>query len=445
MKRILLMLIIVMLWGCGSSVVEVIEEPEMIPPQVVTPEPEAEEPVVMEPVENLPETEPVAEEPEDEEKIVEEVLRPVYAPYDVCQVPHDNRLRNDYWEMVMGFPRPANRLPNDRNIKAKVIFVEFPEYPASRTIDQLNTFFENRYVKLINDYIGAMSYGQVQHEFYYHDEVIMAELPRTSGPLPVGEDYISEFIRKTLPLADAQIDFSPYDYVIFHVDPTLPLGVANFAWANMARPDRGYVTEEKTFFNMNAWSGETVRFGHEWVGLHEILHLYGLADYYSRLEGVWLGHAHVGTFDIMSHALGANKELLLWTRWFIGWVTPEDIDCLDARDGLDTTEHELNWTMAKDGTKGVIIRVSEFELILIERKDANPYCLDCRGGLIVSRYASSIPAMYGPLQIIRPEGSTHPDYIDAFLHHGDVLDVLGVRIEVLEQHPANSLIRVSNT
>jgi M6 family metalloprotease-like protein len=365
--------------------------------------------------------------------------------YEICQVPHDNRLRNDYWEMIMGFPRPPRRLPHDRNIKAKIIFVEFPNYPATQTIEELNEFFENRYVQLTNDYIGAMSYGRVQHEFYYHDQIILTELPRRSGPLPIGEDYVSEFVRNTLSIVDEQIDFSPYDYVIFHTDPSLPLNVANFAWANMARENRGYITETNVFYNMNAWSGETVRPGHEWVGVHEIMHLYGLPDYYSRPENVWRGDEWVGNFDIMSNALGANKELLLWSRWYIGWVTPNDIDCLDARGGLETTEHVLSPTMGDEGTKGVIIRVSQFELILIERKDANPYCMDCRGGLIVTTYSSSIPAVYGQLKIVRPEGSTHPNFIDAFLTQGDAMNVSGVRIEVLEQTPSHSIIRISNS
>ena len=367
------------------------------------------------------------------------------SPIEICRVPHDNRLRNDYWEMVMGFPRPANRLPNDRNIKAKVIFVEFPEHKASRSIEQLNTFFENRYVKIVNDYIGAMSYGRVQHEFYYHDEIIMAELPRTSGPLPIGEDYVSEFIRKTLPLADEQIDFSPYDYVIFHVDPTLPLSVANFAWANMTRPNRGYVTEEKTFFNMNAWSGEIVRPGHEWVGVHEIMHLYGLVDYYSRPENVWRGHEWIGNFDLMGNAMAPNIELLLWSRWFIGWVTPDDVDCIDGRTTFESTEHILGSTMGVDGTKGVIIRISEFELILIERKDKNEYCQTCDGGLIISRYNASMASMYGPLRVVRPDGSVDPDFEDAFIYKGDFIEVAGIRIDVLDEGNKETIIQISST
>ena len=364
---------------------------------------------------------------------------------DICRVPHDNRLRNDYYEVNMGFPRSSNRLPHDRNINAIVIFVEFPEYRASRSIEELNEFFEDRYVKMTNDFIGAMSYGLVQHEFYYHDEIIMTELPRTSGPLAVGEDYVSEFVRYTLTLADPRIDFTPYDYVIIHVDPTLPLSVANFAWANTPRPEQGYVTEEKTFLNVNAWSAEMVRPNHEWVGVHEIIHLYGLVDYYSRPENVWRGHEWVGNFDLMSNATAPNIELLLWSRWFIGWVTPDDVDCIDGRTTIEPSEHILNSTMGLDGTKGVIIRISEFEVILIERKDNNEYCRTCDGGLIVSRYNASISSMYGPLRIVRPDGSVDRDFEDAFIRKGDFIEVAGIRIDVLEEGNKETLIQISTT
>lgn len=365
--------------------------------------------------------------------VIEVQEKQQHASYAVCEVPHDKSLHSDYWEMAMGFPRPSRRLPNDRNIKAKVIFVEFPGYPASRSIEQLNLFFDNRYVKTTNDYIEAMSYGQVQHEFYYHDTTIMAELPRTSGPLSKGEDYISEFVRKTLSLADTQIDFSPYDYVIFHVDPLLPLSVANFAWANMADVNKGFVTEEKTFFNMNAWSAETVRPNHHWVAVHEIMHLYGLSDTYHREHGKWLGYPFVGTFDIMGDAIGYNTELLLWNRWFIGWVTPNDIDCLDARTPMSSTRHTLHTTMGNQGTKGIIIRISEYEAILIERKDFNNYCRSCRGGLLVTKYNASIAATNGQLRVVRGSNSILSSYEDAFLYHDDVLEVAGIRIEVIAE------------
>ena len=480
MKRLLMLFIIILLTGCDASVDVVVEEPIVQPefePEVIQKEPNTEESAIIdEPVESVdlePEenqidsTEQGSEPDEETESNTEEdidsdseeapeedqsdepdtdsgVTQLNTASYDVCQVPHDNRLRNDYYEMVMGFPRPDGRLPNDRNIKAIVIFVEFPDYPASRSIDQLNSFFEDRYVAMTNKYIGAMSYGRVQHEFFYHDQIIMTEPPRSSGPLPLGEDYTSEFVRNTLPIADEQIDFSLYDYVIFHVDPTLPLSVASFAWANMARPNRGYVTEEKTFYNMNAWSGETVRPNHEWVAIHEIMHLYGLVDYYSRPENVWRGDEWVGTFDMMSRAMGRNNELLLWSRWFIGWVTPDDIHCFDGRKPLDESSVELNGTMSLEGTNGVLVRVSEFELILIERKERNSYCASCRGGLMVTRYDSSIPAMYGPLRIMRPEGSTNPDYEDALLYEGDYIEIDGLRIEVLEQLSDSTVISLTN-
>ena len=254
MKRLLMLFIIILLTGCDASVDVVVEEPIVQPefePEVIQKEPNTEESAIIdEPVESVdlePEenqidsTEQGSEPDEETESNTEEdidydseeapeedqsdepdtdsgVTQLNTASYDVCQVPHDNRLRNDYYEMVMGFPRPDGRLPNDRNIKAIVIFVEFPDYPASRSIDQLNSFFEDRYVAMTNKYIGAMSYGRVQHEFFYHDQIIMTEPPRSSGPLPLGEDYTSEFVRNTLPIADEQIDCFTHRSLPPHVD-----------------------------------------------------------------------------------------------------------------------------------------------------------------------------------------------------------------------------------
>jgi M6 family metalloprotease-like protein len=371
----------------------------------------------------------------------------------ICEVPHDTRLRNDYWEMIMGFPRPVRRLPKDRNATALVLFVDFPNYPATRSIDSLNQFFENRYVKMTNDYIRTMSYGTVEHEFYYHDAVISMPLNveeyllsnqvrQSNSNVKQGVDYTELFVREALEVADPTVDFSGYDYVIFHVDTSLPISLADFAWANMARENRGYFTEEKVFYNVNAWSAEIMRPNHEWVGIHEIIHLYGLPDYYSRVDNVWGGDAFVGTFDLMSRAMGKNNELLLWSRWFIGWVSENEIDCIDAREPLQESIHTLQNTMGSNDQKGVLIRLSEHELLLIERKEYSDYCGSCRGGLIVTLYDSSIPAMYGPLRIVRPEGSTNVDFEDAFIDKGDIMETNGVRISVLETSLTETRIQI---
>ena len=356
---------------------------------------------------------------------------------DACLVPHDNRLRNDYYEMVMGFPRPPRRLPNDRDITALVLFVEFENYPASRPVEDLNKFFNDRYVKITNDYLLAMSYGRVQHSFYYYEETI--KMPTLSEPIFDPESFVRDALRK----ADLNVDFTDYDYVVFHVDPTLPLDVASFAWVSTPREGDGFVTDEKTFYGMTAWSGETVRPNLEWVGVHEIMHLYGLVDYYSRPENVWRGDEWVGSFDMMSRAMGNNKELLLWSRYYIGWVTPEEVSCIDARESIENIELIINSTMNDEGIKGAIIRLSQFELILIERKDSNEYCKSCRGGLIVTKYDASIPAMYGPLRIVRPEGSVDPDYEDAFLYQGDSVETGDLIISVIQEGRNETLISIS--
>jgi M6 family metalloprotease-like protein len=345
------------------------------------------------------------------------------ASYEICQVPHDPQVKNEKYEMIMGFPRPPLRLPNDRDIKAIVIFVDFPEHPSTKSIDELNSFFEELYVGFTNEYIDSMSYGRVQHEFHFHDRVVRTNL-RGGGPLEPWEDSVNRFMRIALQNADPQIDFSPYDYVIVHTDPNLPLSFARFGWMNIASQNRGFVTAEKTFHNVIALSAITIQSeGNKWIGAHEVMHMYGLIDYYSYPNEVWRGDEWVGSFDLMSRAMGRNNELLLWSRWFIGWVTANDIECIDARTPIIPTQHILNSTMGADGVKGLIVRISEYELLLIERKDYNDYCQSCKGGLLVTSYSSSTPAMYGPLRIVRPQWSVDPDFEDAFLNIGDVMEV----------------------
>ena len=372
----------------------------------------------------------------------------------VCKVPHDPRIFNVYVEESLGFPRPERRLPHDRNSKALVLHVAFPDYPASKSVSELNHDFNNRFNNLFNDYILAMSNGLVEHEFYFHDEVIM--MPRSiesyyltfeaaaiAPPLPMGDDYVELFVRELIEIVDPTVDFTGYDYVLIMTDPSIPTTKANFDWLTTVDEQDAYNTEEQPLYNLVFLTNSTLRPNHEWVALHEVMHLYGLVDYYSRIEGNWGGDAFVGSFDLMSRAMGRNNELLLWSRWFIGWAQENEIDCLDGRETISESIHTIQNTVGNEGTKGVIIRISQYQLLLIERKERSDYCQSCNGGLIVTNYSSSISSAYGLLKIIRPEGSVDPDFEDAFLTQGTILTKNGLQIEVLEQNDTESVVSIS--
>ena len=390
------------------------------------------------------------------EPVVIDVNRSTYLLNpNVCKIPHSPSIVNPYVEDVLGFPRPERRLPNDRNSKALILYVAFPDYPASKPISELNNDFYNRFYNRFNDYIRAMSYGQVEHEFYFHDEVIMMpknvesyyltfQAARTAPRLPVGVDYVSLFVRELLAIADPTVDFTGYDYVIIKTDPSIPTSKANFDWLTIVDEARSYPTEEQTFYNLVFLTNETLRENGDWLALHEVIHLYGLVDYYSRINGVWGGDEFVGSFDLMSRVSGRNNELLLWSRWFIGWVQDDEIDCIDGREPITESLHQIQNTMGNGDTKGIVIRLSEYQVLLIERKERSVYCQSCDEGLIVTRYNSSIPSAHGLLRIIRPEGSIDPDFEDAFLTKGTVLETDGLRIEVLEQTETDSLVSISS-
>lgn len=376
----------------------------------------------------------------------------------VCRVPHDLRIRNPYVEEILGFPRPSNRLPNDRNSKAIVLYATFPDYPASKPIDRLNDDFQSNFVGFVNDYIRTMSYGRVEHEFYFHTSTITMPKPveeyylnfdlvKTAPRLPVGVDYVSIFARELLEIADPEVDFSDYDYVLIITDPSIPLSKANFDWLSIPREEDAYVTEEKRFYNINFWTNTVYRPDHQWVGLHELMHLYGLVDYYALGgDGTFESSIkHVGNFDLMGYAMGANNELLLWSRWFIGWVSDDNIHCIDGRNPIPETIVNVNPTMSIDAKNGVIIRISQFELLLIERKDNNQYCQACNGGILVTKYDASISSSYGLLKIMRPEYSVDEFYEDAFLYIGNQITIDNVTIEVISHNKEQTGLLIKTT
>lgn len=461
MKRIALILLMGFLWGCSASVVEV-EEPVVVPPQVEAQDPEVEErePSIQDDEMIMNET--IEEEVDREEAIHEEVEEPVISvsltsrtdlqPIDVCRVPSVGRGGGT----TTGFPIPSKRIPSIGQVRVQVFFIDFPDFAGTRSSEELGAFFQN-YIEGIDRYYRTQSYGLLDFEWQVHTEFIRMgfnffDYNFSRGVYGQNND-IDFVFREAVSTSDAFIDYTDVEMIVIFLNPDIPEELADVSPALLANEQCcPFVTSEGAINNGTFIAGDGVRIG--WFTIaHEIGHLLGLDDLIdynwrenSKSDDWYYQFVFVGGFDLMGagprYEWGNNTEFFGWHKFLFDWITEEQVRCLDMNhSGVTyhaiTSNHE--WS---DQEKLVIVRLSQYQALVIEAKGNNEYCTSCQGGLYVTLIDGTKRSGYGSIQLLRPNHSTNQFFIDAFLVEDQQLQYENIVLSHLGEHLGQVILSV---
>jgi M6 family metalloprotease-like protein len=180
--------------------------------------------------------------------------------------------------------------------------------------------------------------------------------------------------------------------------------------------------------NGASWTIPTHEFGHSGLGL---------ADLYNY-DAAMLGQAgfaqqfkYMGVYDLMNWAGGSGLELTSWNRWIGGLIADKQMLCLpDAT----TTTLLKPIQLVNDEVKGLVIPITKSSAIVIENRAALGFdqgLTEGAQGVIAYFVDTAISSGYGPMQVIRKQGSSHVWFIDNALKVGEVLTHKGYSIKVL--------------
>jgi hypothetical protein len=141
----------------------------------------------------------------------------------------------------------------------------------------------------------------------------------------------------------------------------------------------------------------------------------------------------------------AAIELNAWNRYIQGWLTDNQVKCLD-KSNLSATEVVVSpIERVETGIKAVTIKLSDTKILVIEsrRNEGLDVLSPSQAGTLVYTVDMTVMSMQGGWNIQRRTGSTALDFTDAALKSGDKIIVEGVTIEVLSQDSKGDKIRVS--
>ena len=205
----------------------------------------------------------------------------------------------------VGMPQPAFRMPAVGDVTATVLFVDFPDFEALRTTEDVFSILSPEAELMF----GTMSYGRLSLTLVPHQQWLRLREPAQhyANGLSSFQGH-KAFIEEAVRLADDAVDFSNTDVVVVLAAPSAtpvgygPTWTGSFGTAIVA--DGRRITNAVT-------SGQDLLFwGSPWLN-HELGHSMGLPDSYSY-EGAG---GFTRPFSLMDLINSVAPEFLAWERW----------------------------------------------------------------------------------------------------------------------------------
>jgi M6 family metalloprotease-like protein len=312
-----------------------------------------------------------------------------------------------YTEMNEGTTHSALPLRPNGQIRAVMLFVDFPGLPGSESMSALH----DRMVPAAREWFTEVSYGRVRLD-------VTPILRWHRMPQPMGAyrlaDGISweehkEYIGDAVRAADSQVDFSRYD-VVFVVAPK-GSGIERSP-AFHAYPGSGIEADGKelrfgsTFFEDTRSSAEYAAN----VLIHETGHILGLPDLYvESTSNYWSLFRFAGSWDVMSWN-DPGTHFLAWNKWKLGWLDSSQLTCLDGPGELTATITPL---AREGGLKAVVLPMGPSSAFVVEarRKIGKDSGL-CDTGVLVYSVDSTVRSGHGPVRVRSAQQDTSSPLID---------------------------------
>jgi M6 family metalloprotease-like protein len=319
-----------------------------------------------------------------------------------------------------GFGSTGPFLPSTGTVNAKMIFVDFPDAPATETVTQAR----DRFMPSAPNWYNTGSYGNMTLSITAETGTGWMRMPQNSTYYQIERGLTAAihgaYIQAALEKADDYfLDFSTTQilYVVptmaateIELSPTYMQAISAWSW-------EGY-----WYWNGSQWQwlyhwvsrsiGKTVTFGvdvqNTWgsdgtkVLNHETGHAMGLPDLYTF--GTGETHQFVGGWDIMGKISGKSPDMLAWHKWKLGWLPDSQVTCVT---GDEYTEQWLTPIETSTGQKAIVVKTGTDTAIVVEvRKNTNNDSNGCNNGVLIYSVDRRIASGSGPIRLIDANPST---------------------------------------
>jgi M6 family metalloprotease-like protein len=361
-----------------------------------------------------------------------------------CKIQEASQNRANYGDKnytQAGFPVSPSTA-NSGAVKWALIPIDFPDLPGERN-------FRSRVdsqMSLLSEWFSTVSGGRFTVEWVVLDG--WATLPGQSGEYEIATSVNlrdaangPKLFRDAMNAADPLFDFTGIQTVNFILPSGQTIigeGSQGFPWDEAVEE---YVSQEGPidsfsipgkFFDdpkRSYWPYWAHEFGHS-IGLPHI----GLSQGMTPPFNPW---------DLMGGQDGPSGELSGWLRFMAGWLSDDQIFCLDASkvDNLEMTLVPLSNT--EEGPKFAVLPISATRALMIESRRETKFSCKAptpRDGVLVYVYDATLGHSDDFLIAASPSGRQDQNFNDCavapnpdfLLREGDTVMVEGLTVEVLE-------------
>ncbi len=329
--------------------------------------------------------------------------------------------------------RNPARLATTGTVRAKVLFVDFADAPATETPQSL--------FALIADspaFFSDVSYGRFRLVLEPNPTWLRMSKPSTAysfATFASHKAYIEEAVR----LADANVDFAGTStvYVLAARNAT----AISYGPTLVPNAGDGITVDGISLTNAVTSGADLPGWGHKWLN-HESLHSMGLPDLYDftnpsgSAQGI---HRHVGGFSVMGLISGAAPGPLAWERLWLGWLADDQVACHTT----GTASYALSPISTVGGRKAVVVPTGPGRFVVVEsRRATGTDAALPKPGALVYTVDLSVPSGSGPVRVV-PAVANDPLRAQSPLAVGDTVTAGPVSVTVTAATAAGDTVTVA--
>lgn len=275
-------------------------------------------------------------------------------------------------------------------LRAVMLFAEFPDAAATESTAQLFELIAPESQQRLHE----TSHGRLTLAIDRIDRWYRLPLPSASYGLEQPTfDAQRKYAEEIVKLADAEVDFAPYDVLLIASPPNarIPLSPTFLAYAGS-----GIRTNEREI-RWGVTFGTDVRVV-DWGGrilAHEVQHMLGLPDLYRFGAFVFPDFIRdAGGWDLMSW-LRPGAHDLVWHKRKLGWINESEVVCATT-----SVEVELRASASAEGPKAVIVPLDADTALVAEvRKPVANDAKLCDSGVLVYTVDAATGTGRGPVVV----------------------------------------------
>ena len=323
-------------------------------------------------------------------------------------------------------------------LNAVMLFVDFPDAPASETTRSLyDVLAPGSERNFASQSFGRLSLHIAEIPRWYRmpKNAIEYGFSRATG---MSFEQHRVYMQEAVNLADANVDFRGYQLV--YVVATSNAKAIEFSPAFVANHEGGGtwgLKADGAVIYGGATFGADVRAKH--LLEHETGHAFGLPDYNDGRGGItnWNQLFHfAGAWSVMSTGEPIGGEFFAWDKYRQGWLDPAQVRCQDEP---GSTTQTLSPVETPGGLKMILAKTGPSTAYVAEVRSLTGGDADqCSFGVLLYSLDARVLSGSGPLQVQTPHPGTDPAKIqrcnllyDAPLRSGESWEDGAVRVEVL--------------